>query len=83
MGKIGGGVTLLVVGAILMFALEVDVPGIGTDALGIILMLGGAVLLVLGLVTETQHRRGGTLVDDRDAVVVDDAVPTRRRRRYL
>jgi uncharacterized membrane protein len=81
MGKIGGGVTLLVVGAILMFALEIDIPGIGTDTLGIILMLAGAVLLVLGLVTETQHRRGGTFVEDRDAVVVDE--PARRRRRFL
>ena len=81
MGEIGGGVTLLVVGAILLFALEIDIPGIGTDTLGIILMLAGAVLLVLGLVTETQHRRGGTLVEDRDAVVVDE--PARRRRRYL
>lgn len=88
MGKLGAGITLLVIGAILTFAVNVNIPGIGKDALGVILMLGGVLAIGLWLVTEGQRRR--TLVGS-DAVVeepvgyVDEVRPVaeRRRRRFF
>jgi membrane protein implicated in regulation of membrane protease activity len=43
---IGVGVFLMVLGAILAFAVETDVPGINVNALGIILLLIGLVALL-------------------------------------
>ena len=57
MGKLGAGITLLVVGAILTFALTIDIPGIGKDTLGIILMVAGAVALIVALVMQAQRGR--------------------------
>ena len=91
MGKLGTGITLLVVGAMLTFALNIAIPGVGKDALGVILMLGGVLVLGVWMVTENQRRHRRTVVE-RDQVVeepvafVEDGVPpvtTRRRRRYL
>ncbi len=89
MGKLGAGITLLVIGAILTFAVNVNIPGVGKDALGVILMLGGGLAIALWLMTESQRRRR-TVVDS-DAVVetpvaYDDQVQPvaeRRRRRFL
>lgn len=91
MGKLGTGITLLVVGAMLTFALNIDIPGVGKDALGIILMLGGLLVLGLWLVTENQRRHRHAVVEQEHVVeesvpVVEEDVPparTRRRRRYL
>jgi uncharacterized membrane protein len=89
MGKLGAGLTLLVIGAILTFAVTIDIPGIGKDALGVILMLGGALAIALWLVTE--QRRHHTVVES-DPVLeepvgyADDGVrpvAARRRRRFF
>ena len=82
MGKLGAGITLLVVGAILTFALTIDIPGIGKDTLGIILMAAGVLAIVFWLMTENRYRHGGGYVEE--APVIDDGVaPVRRRRRFL
>ena len=70
---IGGGIALIVLGAILAFAVEIDVAGLNINTIGIILMLGGAVGLVFGIVTANRRRvvrRGptDTVVEDRDGV---------------
>jgi uncharacterized membrane protein len=92
MGRIGTGVTLLVIGAILSFAVQVNIPGVGEHTLGIILMLAGLLVLLLSFVVDSQRRRSHTVVEERAAVVdegvpvVDDVAPvvrTRRRRRFL
>jgi len=87
MGRVGGGITLIVVGAILTFAVRVDVPGIGEYALGLILMLAGIVLLVLHFVLLNQRQRSHTVVEDRpryveEVVEEEPVVERRRRRRY-
>jgi hypothetical protein len=78
--NIGGAIAVIVVGAIIAFAIEGRVPGIDTVAFGIIVMVGGAVWLVLSLVlragrnqtevlttTEvTEHKSTG---DGRDVIV--------------
>jgi uncharacterized membrane protein len=91
MGKLGGGITLIVIGAILTFAVEITIPGIGKDALGVILMAGGALAIALWFVTENQHRRRHTVVEsapmvEEPVLLADDGVPpvpVRRRRRYF
>lgn len=91
MGKLGAGITLLVIGAILTFAVTIDIPGIGKDALGVILMLGGALAIALWLVTENQRRHHHTVVESEPVLeepvgYVDDGVrpvAARRRRRFF
>ncbi len=55
--SIGTGIVLIVVGAILVFALNVDVVWVDLDLVGYILMGAGVVVLVLGLVLLTRRRR--------------------------
>lgn len=49
-----GGITLLVVGAILTFALTGSVRGLDLHIVGVILMLAGALGLLLPLLTRTR-----------------------------
>jgi len=94
MGKLGTGITLFVIGAILTFALHVNVPGLGENALGIILMLAGALMVGLHFVMDNQRRHGRRVVEERPVVeerrpvadereVVEErpVVEERRRRR--
>jgi membrane protein implicated in regulation of membrane protease activity len=46
---IGVGIFLMVLGAILAFAVETDVPGINVNALGLILLLIGMVAVLYSL----------------------------------
>lgn len=55
--SIGAGIFLLVVGAILAFAVDVQVAGIDLKLVGYILMAAGAVGLVIGLVLMTRRRQ--------------------------
>lgn len=48
---IGGGIALIVLGAILTYAVEFDIAGINIDVIGIILMIGGLIGVVFGLIT--------------------------------
>jgi FAD/FMN-containing dehydrogenase len=47
---IGGSIALIVLGAILAFAVEFDVGGINIDAIGYILMIGGLIGMIFGLI---------------------------------
>jgi hypothetical protein len=47
---IGGSIGLIVLGAILAFAVEVELSGLDISTVGLILMVGGVVGLVVGLV---------------------------------
>ncbi|PPF36734.1 MULTISPECIES: DUF6458 family protein [unclassified Rathayibacter] len=55
--SIGAGIFLLVVGAVLAFAVDVQVSGIDLRLVGYILMAAGAVGLILGLVLLTRRRQ--------------------------
>jgi Domain of unknown function (DUF6458) len=55
---IGLGIFLIVVGAILVFALNVDIPGVGDDTLGWILIVAGALAIVLSLALASRRRVG-------------------------
>jgi Domain of unknown function (DUF6458) len=57
----GFGIVLIVVGLVLVFALEVDIPGVGQETLGWILVLAGALLVVLTAVQLNARRRSATV----------------------
>lgn len=71
---IGAGVFLIAVGAILTFALDVQVSGIDLDVVGIILMLAGLIGIAVDLAIFAPRRRGY-----RDAAVADPAYGTTSR----
>lgn len=65
---IGLGIVLIVVGAILAFAVDYSVQGVDLELIGFILLGAGALALVLGLISNQQsntttHRE---VVDRRD-----------------
>lgn len=53
--SIGGGIALIVIGAILAFAVRDAVPGVDLVIIGYICMAAGAVGLILGLVLTYQR----------------------------
>jgi hypothetical protein len=86
--SIGVGIFLMVLGAILAFAVETDVPGVNVNALGVILLLIGLVaalysLLFWSSVTPWGRRRVAArrrvVVEERPTVVeerpFDDGLP--------
>jgi membrane-bound ClpP family serine protease len=58
--SIGLGIFLFVVGAILVFALDVSLTWIDLDLVGYILMAAGAVIFVLGLILTVRGRNSTT-----------------------
>ena len=54
---IGIGIVLIVLGAIFLFALNVDIPFFTDNMLGIILIVGGVIALVVALVLNAQRGR--------------------------
>lgn len=72
---VGGSIALIVLGAILYFAVEFDVAGLDINVIGVILMLGGLIGLIVGLVLISQTRSratDGEVVERRRTRVVDD-----------
>lgn len=57
---IGLGVVLLALGAVLAFALNIDIPGISDDALGYILMAAGLLAIVLSFAMRGTRNAGFT-----------------------
>jgi uncharacterized membrane protein HdeD (DUF308 family) len=62
---IGTGIVLVVIGAILLFALNVNLPFVSDDTLGIILMVAGIVTIILALVLNAQRGRTRHIQDNR------------------
>jgi hypothetical protein len=68
---IGGSIALLVVGAILAFAVNLQLQGLDLKVVGFILMIAGVVGLIFGITSSTRAHRGGVVeerrvYDDRD-----------------
>ncbi len=57
---IGLGIVLIVLGAILAFALDIDLPGIEDDTLGWILIIAGALAIILSFALANRRRVGVT-----------------------
>ncbi len=62
---IGVGIVLIVIGAILLFALNVNLPFVSDDTLGIILIVAGIVAVILALVLNAQRGRTRHIQDSR------------------
>lgn len=70
---IGSGVVLFVIGAILVFALNIQLDWVDLDMVGYILMAAGVVAFLIGLILLVSRRgREGRVV--RDRVVEDDVI---------
>lgn len=64
---IGGGIVLIVIGAILTFALKVDVSWLDLQVIGVIFMVAGAAVVVFTVWFWNSRRRRGV------ATVVEEA----------
>lgn len=56
----GLGIILIVIGAIILFVLEVDIPGVGDDGLGWILIAAGAAVMVITAIQLNARRTATT-----------------------
>lgn len=61
---IGGSIGLIVLGAILAFAVEIELAGIDLGTVGIIMMIGGVIGLVVGLSMRQRGARSRRVVED-------------------
>jgi membrane-bound ClpP family serine protease len=55
--SLGTGIVLFVIGAILTFALNVQVSWINLDLVGYILMAAGLIMVILGIILLSRRRR--------------------------
>ena len=68
--KYGGSVALMVIGAILYFAVRVEVQPIDINLIGLILMIAGAIWLVVNLIVDaTTRRRRVVPVEERREII--------------
>lgn len=69
--SIGTGIVLFVIGAILAFALNVQVDWVNLDLVGYILMAAGAITAIIGIILLVSRRgrtRGTTTVVEDDRI---------------
>ncbi|MBT2473374.1 hypothetical protein J7E68_01965 [Microbacterium sp. ISL-103] len=77
---IGSGIALFVIGAILVFALNIDTGGyVDLDLIGYILMGAGVVVFLISLILVMRSRRTETV----DRTAVDPATGERVTRRSI
>ena len=62
---IGSGIALLAAGAVLFWAVDIDLPYVFDDALGVILMLGGLISIIATVAMNAQRQRSRSVVDRR------------------
>jgi uncharacterized membrane protein len=78
---IAGSIILIMIGAILTWAVEFTVAGVDINVVGVILMLGGLAGLLFGLWRLSMMRRR-TVVADADAPTVGTRRRVYEERRY-
>ncbi len=66
---IGLGIFLLVLGAILYFAVSASVAGISLATIGLILMIGGVLAIILSFLMQAGTRRTGRVTTTRESHV--------------
>lgn len=59
--SIGAGIALFAIGAILTFAVNVQVDWVDLDMVGYILMIAGAVIFLVGIVLMMRRRRSDSV----------------------
>ncbi|MGC5010805.1 DUF6458 family protein [Streptosporangium sp. DT93] len=73
---IAGGIILIMLGAILTWAVEFDIAGFDINVVGVILMVGGLAWLLFAVYRLSLARRA--VVDSTATTVIDDPVAQRR-----
>jgi len=78
--RIGGSIFLIVLGAVLNFAIHVQTRGFSFHTIGIILMIFGSAAAVLTLIIWSERARTvirpsprGEFIEERPATVYDDS----------
>ena len=66
--RCGGAVALIVIGAILYFAVNIDVQPVDIHMIGLILMIAGVVWLVINLIVGATTRRRVVPVERREII---------------
>jgi membrane-bound ClpP family serine protease len=66
--RYGGAVALIVIGAILYFAVNIDVQPVDIHLIGLILMIAGVVWLVINLIVGATTRRRVVPVERREII---------------
>lgn len=61
---IGTGIALFVIGAILTFALNVEITWLDLDLVGYILMGAGALVFIISLIMVARRRQRGAPTDE-------------------
>lgn len=74
--SIGAGIALFVIGAILVFAVNVEVEFVNLDMIGYILMAAGAVVFVIGIVLLLRRRTTASVTRTNDPAVGDRVTRT-------
>lgn len=77
--SIGAGIALFVIGAILVYAVNADVPYVDLDLIGYILMGAGAVIFVLGLIFLFRRRSTAQVTRTVDPVAGERVTETESR----
>lgn len=72
---IGGGIVLIVIGAILTFALKVDVSWLDLQVIGVIFMVAGAAVVVFTVWFWNSRRRRGVTTVVEEARLAHDSGP--------
>lgn len=69
--RYGGSVALIVIGAILYYAVNVHVQAVDISLVGLILMVAGVIWLVVNLIADatTRRRRRVVPVDERREII--------------
>ena len=68
--RYGGAIALMVIGAILYFAVNVEVQTVDISLIGLILMIAGAIWLVINLIVgATTRRRRVVPVEERREII--------------
>ncbi|HEY4577663.1 MAG TPA: DUF6458 family protein [Yaniella sp.] len=67
--RYGGAVALIVIGAILYFAVNIDVQPVDIHMIGLILMIAGVIWLVINLIVGATTRRRVVPVEERREII--------------
>ncbi|MGA4507593.1 DUF6458 family protein [Propionibacteriaceae bacterium G1746] len=63
---IGLGIVLIIIGAVLNWALQVDVPGVTDGILGWILIVAGVAAVIFSFIAQAQRNRVHTTHENRN-----------------
>lgn len=61
--SIGSGIALFVIGAILVYAINIEVQGVDLNVIGYILMGAGVVVFVIGLILYARRRSANRAIE--------------------